>query len=188
MTQLDITLREGLPPELQTLYRDLPRDRWPDHPNLANSTRNWMGAHAGFRQLGAWLQSDAERYLGGDLDDQAYADLLGPVGDSLVRNLHGHHSWEDRHFFPELAAADPRFEAGLEMLETDHVALDALLDDLTQTGNRVLRLATLEPAQMPDNAARLRDLSERLNGFLERHLTDEEDLVVPIILHHRLRG
>ncbi len=184
----DIATRKGLPHDMQTLYRDLPRDGWPDHPNFARATRNWMGAHLGFRQLAGLLQTESERFLDGQTDDHLYSERLGHFGTILVRNLHGHHTWEDRSFFPELEAADPRFARGLDMLETDHVALDTLLEDVTKRGNRVVQLATLAPGQMPEEARPLRDTLDRLNRFLTRHLTDEEDLVVPIILHHHLRG
>lgn len=184
----DIATRSGLPEEMQTLLRTLPRDGWHRHPNLAESTRNWMNAHRGFRQLGEIVQDDTEAFLDGGLDGAAYARHLAHYGNLLVRNLHGHHSWEDRRFFPELEAADPRFAAGLEMLESDHLALDALLERFTRASNRVVQLATLDPAQMAEEARPVRDDAEALRGFLERHLTDEEDLVVPILLHHRLRG
>lgn len=188
MTHTDITMREGLPPEMQILLRDLPRDRWQAHPNFARATQNWMRAHQGFRQLGAIVQEDSEAFLARDLSPEAFAARLSRFGNLLVGNLHGHHSWEDRSFFPELETADARFAAGLEMLEADHEVLDGLIEDLTRQGNRAVKLATLEPAQMHDEVAALRDTTERLNGFLARHLTDEEDLVVPIILHHKLRG
>lgn len=184
----DIATREGLPEEMRTLYRDLPREGWQDHPNFARATRNWMGAHLGFRQLAGLLQTETERFLDRETPEDRYAERLGHFGDLLVRNLHGHHAWEDRRFFPELEAADPRFARGLEMLETDHVALDALLDDFTRQANRVVQLSTLDPAQMPDATGPVRDRAEQLDGFLRRHLTDEEDLIVPIVLHHKLRG
>ena len=66
--------------------------------------------------------------------------------------------------------------------------LDSLIDDLTRQGNRALKLEALDRSQLPDEVAHLRDTTEQLNSFLARHLTDEEDLVVPIILHHKLRG
>ncbi|WP_417723993.1 hemerythrin domain-containing protein [Salipiger sp.] len=188
MTHHDITLREGLPTEMQTLLRDLPRDGWDDHPNFARATRQWMGAHQGFRELGAALLGDAEDFLDGRMPAERYAPRLARGGHALIRNLHGHHTWEDRSFFPELEAADPRFARGLEMLEGDHVTLDALLDDIARTGNRAVQLATLAPDQMAEEVKPLRDMTERLTGFLTRHLTDEEDLVVPIVLHHKLRG
>lgn len=184
----DIETRSGLPPEMQTLLRTLPRDGWQAHPGFAESTRNWMRAHAGFRQLSALLQDDTESFLDGDMPENTYSGRMAHVGNLLVRNLHGHHTWEDRRFFPELTAADPRFAHGLDMLESDHAALDELLDRLTRAGNRTVQLATLDPRQMAEEARPLRDHAETLCGFLDRHLTDEEDLVVPIVLHHRLRG
>lgn len=183
-----ITTREGLPPEMRTLLRDLPRDGWQAHPAFARSIQNWMGAHQGFRQLGAIVQEDSETFLDGRMEADRYAGRLAHYGNLLVRNLHGHHTWEDRTYFPELQAADPRFADGLEMLEGDHVELDGLLEAFTRGANRVVQLATLEPAQMPGDAGPVRDLAERLNGFLHRHLSDEEDLVIPILLHHRLRA
>ena len=184
----NIETRSGLPDDMQTLLRVLPRDGWQEHPGLADSTRNWMGAHQGFRRLGEIVQHDTERFLDKGLEDQTYAGRLAHFGNLLVRNLHGHHTWEDRRFFPELEAADPRFAQGLDMLESDHVALDDLLDRFTRAANRTVQLATLDPRQMAEEARPIRDLSDTLRGFLNRHLTDEEDLVVPILLHHRLRG
>lgn len=188
MTQHHIQTRAGLPSEMQALLRDLPRDDWPGHPHFRRPTAQWMRAHEGFRMLGAVLERDSERFLDGHLDGQVYARRVADLGHSLVRSLHGHHTWEDRTFFPELEAADPRFADGLAMLEADHVALDGLIDEVTHHGNRVVKLATLAPDQMREDAGPLRDVAERMNGFLDRHLTDEEDLVVPIVLHHKLRG
>lgn len=188
MTRYHISDRTGLPQEMQTLLRDLPRERWQAHPNFREPTENWMRAHQGFRQLGAIVQDDTEAFLNKDMEDQSYAQRLSWFGNLLVRNLHGHHTWEDRSFFPELEAADARFAAGLEMLEADHIELDGLIDDVTRRANRVVKLEALDPPQMTDEAGPLRDTAERLNRFLGRHLTDEEELVVPIILHHKLRG
>jgi hemerythrin-like domain-containing protein len=183
-----ITMREGLPPEMRSLLWDLPRDSWQAHPAFARSIQNWMGAHQMFRQLGAIVQEDSETFLDKGMETDRYAGRLAHFGNLLVRNLHGHHTWEDRSYFPELQAADPRFTDGLEMLEGDHAELDALLDRFTRGANRVVQLATLDPSQMADEAGPVRDMAEQLTGFLHRHLTDEEDLIVPILLHHRLRG
>ena len=79
-----------------------------------------------------------ERILDKDMDAEHYGQILGRYGDSLVRNLHGHHTWEDRQLFPELASADPRFETGLDLLEQDHEVLDETLDRFTRASNRYL--------------------------------------------------
>ncbi len=188
MTQYAIETRSGLPTEMQALLREHPRDTWPGNPDFAASIRNWMGAHVMFRDLARIIRDDTERFLDKEMEQDLYVARLGYFGDRLVRNLHGHHHWEDRSFFPELSQADPRFERGLEMLESDHVALDGLLDGITGTANRLIKLDTLDPAQVPDEAGRLHETTARLGAFLDRHLTDEEDLAVPILLHHRLRG
>jgi len=113
---------------------------------------------------------------------------MSHFGGTLVGNLHGHHGWEDHSYFPKLSAADPRFDAGLAVLEQDHADLDQVLDDFTRQANRVIKLATLDPAQAHDEAGSVQSTSEVIEAFLKRHLTDEEELAVPIILHHRLRG
>ncbi len=188
MTQYHINLRQGLPTEMQLLLRDYPREAWPDHPNFAKSTQNWMGAHSMFRQLSDIIVQDTQEMLEKNQDPQRFAGQLGHFGNLLIRNLHGHHSWEDHNFFPELQAADARFERGLEMLESDHEEMDKLLDTLRSNANRYLKSLDLSE---PDASACLPEVltaSQDIRTFLGRHLADEEDLVVPIILHHKLRG
>ncbi|MGR3762115.1 hemerythrin domain-containing protein [Roseobacteraceae bacterium NS-SX3] len=188
MTHYDINVRQGLPAEMQTLLRDYPRDDWPEHPNFAASTRNWMGAHQSFRQLADILREDTEAVLDRTLPPEAYAASLARYGNLLVRSLHGHHTWEDRSFFPELEEADPRFARGLGMLENDHHEMDGILDRLTRGANRYLKLMDLSPQDAGGELAALDRETGVLGKFLARHLADEEDLAVPIILHYRLRG
>jgi len=187
MTDFNIHTREGLPTELHTLLRAHPRDSWPDHPNFARSIQNWMGAHQGFRRLGALLQTETEALISKQIDDERFARQLSRYGNILVNNLHGHHTWEDRSFFPELTEADPRFENGINMLESDHNVLDETLERFTHQGNRILKLFDLDKQQAMEEARIFRDTTQEIAGFLPRHLADEEDLVVPILLHHELR-
>ena len=106
---------------------------------------------------------------------------LSYYGGNLVGNLHGHHGWEDHSHFPELSAADPRFDAGLEVLEKDHADLDLVLDDFTRQANRVIKLADLDATQAREEAVSVHRASEVIEAFLKRHLSDEEELAVPII-------
>ncbi|KUF12007.1 hemerythrin domain-containing protein [Pseudoponticoccus marisrubri] len=184
----NIIQRQGLPTEMQALLRAHPRDGWARHPHFARAIQHWMGAHDMFRRLAFQMREDGEAFLDGRMVDPTYADRLGHLGHRLVTSLHGHHRWEDRRFFPELEAADPRFARGLEMLEQDHAVLDATLERVTRHGNRAVQLAVLDPAAMGAEVRPLRDAVEALQGFLDRHLRDEEDLAVPILLHHGLRA
>lgn len=188
MTHLDINNRSGLPEDMRLLLVDYPRQAWPDHPDFARSIEQWMGAHEMFRRLGKTVRNLSETYLDNDRDAEDYAGRLSYYGNALVSNLHGHHTWEDRNFFPKILAADDRFSGGLDMLESDHQVLDATIETLTGQANRTLKLLQLDPAQARQEAALLRDSSAALENFLARHLADEEDLIVPILLHHKLRG
>ncbi len=179
---------EDMPTEMRSLLADYPRDSWESHPGFREKTRHWLGAHQMFRRLGEIIRTEAESYLDRDLEPEDYAARLSHYGGALVGNLHGHHNWEDRSYFPELSAADPRFDAGLEILEADHQALDAVLDRFTRTANRAIKLIALDEAQARDEVAQLHGVGETIEAFLARHLSDEEELAVPIILHHRLRG
>lgn len=178
----------ALPEEMGFLLQRYPRDDWNAHPGFKDKTRHWMGAHQMFRQVAKQLRRDTESLLNKDMALGDYVGRLSYFGGGLVANLHGHHGWEDHQYFPELAAADPRFAAGLALLEQDHADLDRVLDDLTRKANRVIQLASLEERQAWDEANGLLPATEAIEAFLKRHLADEEDLTVPIILHHRLRG
>lgn len=188
MTQIHITKRIALPEDMRFLLRDYPREAWPTNPHFARSIANWMGAHAMFRQLGEIVTGETELHLTKGRAPQDYAARLSEFGNMLVRNLHGHHTWEDRSFFPEIEGADPRFAEGLDMLEGDHKEMDALLERFTHQANRVVKLIHLDEAQAREESKPLQDTSRRIEAFLARHLADEEDLVVPILLHHKMRG
>ncbi len=179
---------ENMPSDLRILLDEYPRNSWEAHPGFKEKTRHWLGAHQMFRQLGQITREETERFLDKSRSADEFAARLSYYGDALVRNLHGHHGWEDFSYFPELSAADPRFDTGLEILEKDHKALDAVLNSFTKTANRVIKLVQLDEKQARDEAGKLHDVAQVIETFLKRHLSDEEELAVPIILHHRLRG
>lgn len=179
---------EDMPHELRFLLNEYPRDSWEGHPGFKEKTRHWLGAHQMFRQLAELVRVDTERSLEKELSAEDHAARLSYYGNALVANLHGHHGWEDHNYFPELSAADPRFDAGLDVLEKDHADLDVVLENFTHQANRIIQLTQLDPAQVHEEVGQLHQTSEVIEAFLKRHLSDEEDLAVPIILHHRLRG
>lgn len=180
--------QDAMPDEMRFLLDQYPRETWDVHPGFREKTKHWLGAHQMFRRVAGRIRLDTEMLLNKDMALDDFAQRLSRYGGNLVGNLHGHHGWEDHSYFPELSAADPRFDAGLEVLEQDHADLDKVLDDFTRTANRLIKLTTLDAAQAYEQAAQVHKTSETIEGFLKRHLSDEEELAVPIILHHRLRG
>ena len=185
--QFDIRT-ENMPEEMRTLLAEYPRDDWDAHPGFRENTRHWLGAHEMFRRVARLVRSDTEAFLDNEMENNDYAGRLSFYGNRLIGNLHGHHHWEDMDYFPELSAADPRFDAGLEILEKDHEALNRVLDRFAEAGNRTIQLIQLDENQVRDEAGKLHKTAEAIEAFLARHLSDEEELAVPIILHHRLRG
>lgn len=187
-TQTSSLRSTPMPDAMRVLLQDYPRDTWKAHPGFHEKTQHWLGAHQMFRRLGELVQRETESYLDKDISDEVFASRLSYYGDALVRNLHGHHGWEDHSYFPELSAADPRFDAGLEILERDHEELDVVLERFTRVANRSIQLIHLDPSAVHSEVGALHVEAKAINTFLKRHLSDEEDLAVPIILHHRLRG
>ena len=94
----------------------------------------------------------------------------------------GYHQIEDHHYFPVLAARDPRLVQGFEILDADHAALDGHIAAFVNAANAAAHaLAGPDPAIAAD---RFRSANGRLAALLDRHLTDEEELIVPVILKY----
>lgn len=177
---LALSLRKGLPPELLALLDDHPRAGWPDHPGFHGLVSFWLDRHMGFRHLMARIRTETEGLIDARTDPATFPQRLVPLGRRLVDELIGHHRIEDDAYFPELAALEPRLSRGFDILDADHHALDALLDGFV-TGANVL----LQSPDMRAQAGRFHDSLAPFTAQLERHLGDEEDLILPIILKHR---
>ena len=169
----DLKDRDGLPEALRALLQEYPRAGWEAHPEFGHLTRFWLDRHLGFRRLMEALRDEAEAASDGRLSPEAHAPRLGRMGNMLLGGLHEHHGVEDHHYFPRLSRLAPELGRGFEILDADHHALDAELAGFADAANGVLQGGEAGP------------LAERLAAlerFLGRHLEDEEDLIVPVIL------
>ncbi|WP_254899013.1 hemerythrin domain-containing protein [Thalassococcus arenae] len=176
MTKTTLAERDGLPDALRVLLADFPRAGWDGHPHFAGLVAFWLDRHLMFRQLLDALRSDAEQVLDAGLDPQTHRVRLSRLGGMLVQQLHGHHQIEDHHYFPVLTRLEPRLARGFDLLDGDHQALDGLLDRFTRRANAALSAT--------DQVGRLRSELQTLERLIGRHLEDEEDLIVPVILKH----
>ncbi len=177
---LDLTSRKKLPEALCVLLADFPRPDWESHPHFAGLVQFWMERHVMFRRLTEALRNDAEAAMDGALDPVQYKTRLGRLGSMLVQQLHGHHQIEDHHYFPQLIGMEQRLTRGFDILDKDHHALDGLLARFTDTANAVL--------QGQGDTGVFRDELVSFEGLLHRHLEDEEDLIVPVLLKHGTGG
>jgi iron-sulfur cluster repair protein YtfE (RIC family) len=168
-----------LPDALRVLAEAYPRADWERHLHFGEMIRFWMQRHAMFRRLLALLKSDAKASLSGQMAAEDHARRLSHYGGTLLNELHGHHQIEDHHYFPRLIMLDARLETGFDLLEKDHVAMDGLLHGMAEGANAVLKGGEVGP------------FLDRLNRFdmsLDRHLTDEEEIVVPVVLQSGFSG
>ena len=181
---LHLDLRSGLPDALTVLLRDYPRAGWEAHPGFDGLVRFWLDRHMMFRRLTGMLVEASEARLDAKMDPRQFKANLSRMGSMLVGELHGHHNIEDHHYFPILSAKDPRIAQGFEVLDADHHALDGLLNRYVEAANAALQ------APDSDTTAIGTFLKETraLDALLDRHLLDEEDLVVPVILKYGAGG
>lgn len=175
-----LAARQGLPAELLALLDEHPRAGWPAHPGFHGLVSFWLDRHMGFRHLTRRIASETGALIDGKTDPATFPQRLVPLGRRLVDELIGHHRIEDDAYFPELAALEPRLTRGFDILDADHHELDSLLDDFVTGANTLLQSANLREA-----AARFHDSLAPFGRMLDRHLADEEDLILPIILKHR---
>ena len=102
--------------------------------------------------------------------------------------LDEHHAVEDQHYFPLFRRAEPKLSRGFEILERDHDALHQALEGLAERADAVLRPDLADPAAFRRELGRLADAHTAIGPNLLRHLDDEEDLVVPLILEQGERA
>ncbi|MEM9970696.1 MAG: hemerythrin domain-containing protein [Pseudomonadota bacterium] len=179
----DLESRDGLPDALTYLLRDYPRDMWAKHENFGGLVQFWLDRHLMFRRLLEAMRDELERALDGNLEPRMLGIRVSRYASLFVRELHGHHTIEDTTYFPKLVALEPSLERGFDILDRDHKDLDAHLDSFTDHVNRLL-VAVDNQDEWRRAAEGLCGDLQRFGGFLERHLVDEEDLIVPVLLKH----
>mgnify|MGYP005854995611 CR=1 FL=1 len=177
----DLSTRDRFPPDLVTLLADWPRAGWSDVPGFEGLAAFWLDRHLGFRDLMSGLRLDAEHMSGGRIDPQRWQGRLLRGGEQLVQGLIGHHQIENANYFPAMVKLEPRLARGFELLDRDHHALDGLLDGFVASANHALQ------SNDPREAALAFHTSlAPFERQLIRHLQDEEDLIIPVILKHRM--
>jgi hemerythrin-like domain-containing protein len=186
-TDLSLAARSALPDPLRVLLADYPREAWEADPGFSQLIRFWLDRHLMFRRLLDQMQGDAQAAIDGAIAAPDYQRRLARFGGMFVNDLHMHHQIEDTHYFPVLEAQDTRIAQGFAILDSDHHQIDAGLHGFAETANTALRLAPDAPG-FRDSAADVLTAIDAIAPLLNRHLIDEEELVVPVLLKHRPAG
>ena len=181
--ELSLANRTALPDALQVLLRDYPRDSWQSDPGFNDLIAFWLDRHLMFRRLMAEMRKGTENLLDRQMEGDRFAAMVSRYGGMFVQQLHGHHTIEDQHYFPMLAKKDARIEKGFAILDKDHHDMDEYLAAFVTQANEVIGLRD-DRTKLQDAAGGFQAQLENLERLLDRHLIDEEELIVPVILRY----
>jgi iron-sulfur cluster repair protein YtfE (RIC family) len=179
---LALARRSGWPENLRVLTARYPREQWDAHPNLGEMARFWLSRHAMFRELAAAIEQIAAHFRAGKLPPDEFARGFVPRLQFMLDQLNVHHQIEDLHYFPIFRAADERLARGFDVLEGDHHHIHTDMARTAGTANALLRSLKGGSDAMLRCSDNYADASGTLLKGLVRHLDDEEDLIVPLIL------
>jgi len=180
MTDLDLNHRTGWPADLRLFLDRYPREVWPGHSNLGQTARFWLQRHDMFRELGGALQSATGHFREGLLRPAEFPAWFVPRLQFFLTQLNEHHHVEDYSYFPLFREAEPRLVRGFEVLESDHEVIHTAIGKVADAANDLLR--HMRDDSLQRSADRYAQVSDQLLAGLLRHLDDEEDLIIPLIL------
>lgn len=180
--------REGLPESLAYLRSTYPRSSWPKHRNFGELSSFWLQTHQALRFEGAQLGDAVAEFRSGARNAAGLQPRLAPQISQFLQQLHAHHEIEDFAYFPKFRALDERMVAGFDLLERDHEIIHKAILDSARSAQGFLAVvghgknASLKAVESYSADA------DRLLALLLRHLSDEEDLIIPAMLHYGERS
>lgn len=177
-----VEARDGLPDDLRYLAEKYPRDDWAVHPNVHGMASMWLQRHDFFRELGGILTGAIADYREGRTDARQFASFFAPRLNHFLGHLDGHHNVEDHQYFPVFARIEPKLKRGFDILDSDHHLIHDALERNAETANEFLRALQEDEDRRRFAADAYAGENERLVGMLKRHLDDEEDIIIPLIL------
>jgi len=177
---LSLETRQGLPDDLRPWLAQQPRESW-GHPDLHPTARFWLQMHDGFRAQQADMRRLGEAGRDAGADPLAlHPRLIGLLG-GFLQHLDHHHRVESGHYFPQFRALAPEIEAGLVLLDQDHDVVHGRLEQLHAAGLAFHQAAQARAPGARAALLRLADALEAAAPLLDRHLDDEEEIVIPLI-------
>jgi len=156
-----------------------PRASWRKDPPPA--ARFWLEIHDGFRRESDGLVAllDEQR---GQRGAAELAVVSGRRLESMIMRLRGHHEIEDFEYFPAFRALEPKLAPGLDVLASDHARLQRLVEEALAARSELLATIENDADATPWATDRYASRTGELCRALTRHLHDEEELIIPLLL------
>ncbi len=179
---LALDTRTGWPDELRLLIDRYPRDLWDGHANLGSMAQFWLQRHDMFREIAGALTHATTAFREGSATAADFRTWFAPRLQFFLQQLNAHHQVEDLHYFPVFQAAEAKLARGFTVLEADHETIHESIAATVDGANAFLRAATNDADALRTAGDIYAAASAKLIGRLTRHLGDEEDLIIPLIL------
>ena len=171
-----------MPDSIQAQLLKPSRENWSRHSRYDGKAKFFIDIHSRILAMNQGLIQNLEKVLNNSPEAANSHPILHEtlvLGDGLIQFAHHHHHIEDDHYFPQFIQLEPKLEDAVRLLDGDHNALSVTLDDTERT----LKQTTY--AEKPYSSLGL--LHERaidLNKLISRHLLDEEEIIIPILLKY----
>ena len=163
------------------LYDEYPRATWEDAASNHSTVRFLLARHRGFRNRLQQITESTRNVLDSKLSPPAFCISLAQELHYFIPQLEGHHQAESQRLYPRLIQFHPAAQAKFQALENDHQAIDTLLAQIARVPEDLMNDAPTQGIFFTKAKAFASLLSD-FESSLVRHLEDEEDLVVPILL------
>jgi len=176
-----VAMRDGLPKAIRPTLLEEAEQEWSQHPRFSGKARFFMNIHRQLLNGADWLSGTVEGLLDASHDtlrDKINASGLAPNTQRLLQFAHGHHEIEDHGYFPQFIQLYPKLQDAMSLMDGDHLVLDKVLNGVESE----LKTSLQNPNR--DQLARLHQHSAALNKIMHRHITDEEEVIIPIFLRH----
>ena len=179
---ISLAARVALPEGYAFLLTEYPRPVWKGHPNNGQWCQFWLQRHQMFRDYSVALADACEQLADGKIEAPAFHEWFVPRVNFYFREIDTHHKVEEYHYFPALAQADARMARGIELLEGDHAVVHDLLMAAHQAVIALDAAIRDTPVEITSATPIAQHSIAALGAGLDRHLEDEEDIIVPLIL------
>lgn len=178
----DLPQRGALPDDLTFLLKKYPREEWPGNPKLGQTGAFWLQRHGMFRELGGLLLNGTTSYWEEKIGADDFRQWFIPRLQFFLSSLNDHHRIEDTAYFPAFQKAEPNLARGFEILDQDHHILHDAIERQVQTVNTLLQTEAGQADALRRAADAHATASVSMVTMLQRHLDDEEDLIIPLLM------
>jgi len=179
--QFHVTTRSKINPRLLPGAFVVDREAWERDPHFFGWPAHLQRLHGAISAASTRLVSGLEAALDepeGSNQERVYLADMARLGQDLVAHVRGHHSFEDSHVLPGFLARFPDLSAAILLLEKDHRVLDCALGQ-TEDLLPLLRVEAIDRRRI----GQVLDQAKVLGKILSRHTYDEEDILIPAVLH-----